>query len=186
MPPLCTVARLDATTKPFLGHHVCYSAGVVSVTANRRLVRIVRSKTSGVAPPARQVRCASNPMGCDGCNKYHWGATGAFFTSDLSVVVFQHRRHYLFGDAYIAHNNTLERASLSILPTPTAEHSSRSGLENWPFLSSHAITLPTQRRFPNGLFLCALCDTGCDRVQRVQRTLRKWGLMAWSKRSISS
>ena len=45
------------------------------------------------------------------------------------------------------------------------------------FLSSPAITLPTQRRFPNGLFLCSLCDMGRDRVQRVQITLA--GEVSW-------
>ena len=33
------------------------------------------------------------------------------------------------------------------------------------FLSSQWISLPTRRRFPNGLFLHALCDTGRGRVQ---------------------
>ena len=36
------------------------------------------------------------------------------------------------------------------------------------FVPSPAITLPTPRRFPNGLCLCALCDKGCDRVLCVQ------------------
>ena len=67
-------------------------------------------------------------------------------------------------------------AESSVEPLPTRK---------WTILlSSQAIAPPTQRRFPHGLFLCDLCDSGRDRVQRAQITLRKGGVLAWSKSSV--
>ena len=54
---------------------------------------------------------------------YHWGEAGALFMSEKmsGLVSQQHNRHCSFGDAYIVHKNTLEKARLSTLPTPPAE-----------------------------------------------------------------